>query len=171
MCAKIFIDCSGDGDLAAWAGALFEVGVITPAACCILLRCSVSTASIRKGRRGLASDPGADGKGRLPARIASRARLQIVRPQRSQPNGGLTLPSLRARRWQGDHPVRARRSHAWRDRRASPGHRGVRIPAYGARLREVLHRRPAAAARHPRNASRGRRLYALGEGRAWLRLV
>ena len=26
MRAKIFIDCSGDGDLAAWAGAPFEVG-------------------------------------------------------------------------------------------------------------------------------------------------
>src|SRR6266404_2293462 len=26
VCADIFIDCSGDGDLAAWAGARFEVG-------------------------------------------------------------------------------------------------------------------------------------------------
>ncbi len=48
---------------------------------------------------------------------------------------------------------------------------GLRIPAHGAGLRKILHRRPAAAARHPRNPPRGRRLHALGRGRARLRLV
>ncbi len=32
--ADIFIDCSGDGDLAAWAGAPFEVGDSARPACC-----------------------------------------------------------------------------------------------------------------------------------------
>ncbi len=47
----------------------------------------------------------------------------------------------------------------------------VRIPAHRAGVREILHRRPAAAARHPRNPAHRRRLYALGRGRARLRLV
>src|SRR4029078_8262692 len=82
--ADIFIDCSGDGDLAAWAGAPFEVGdnagsMLYPS----MMFCLNGIDPDRAGDawrtiRALMAEAEAAGTHRFPRKAA------IVRPQRSQ---------------------------------------------------------------------------------------
>ncbi|HOF17977.1 MAG TPA: FAD-dependent oxidoreductase [Phycisphaerae bacterium] len=53
--AKVYVDCTGDGDIAAWGGATFEkgdpaTGVMQPASLCFLLA-NVNTEAYLKGRK------------------------------------------------------------------------------------------------------------------------
>ena len=159
--ADIFIDCSGDGDLAAWAGARFEVGdnagsMLYPS---MMFRLNgidpekagdawrTIPALMEAGRSRRHASFSAQGRDRAAAALADRMAGQF------HPTG--------ARGRHRDQRARARRSHARRDRGPPPGGQRLQFPAHGAGLRKILHRRPAAAARHPRNPARGRRLYAL----------
>ena len=93
--ADIFIDCSGDGDLAAWAGAPFEVGdshghMLYPS---MMFR--LNGIDPDEGGRCLAHHPATDGAGRsrrhaqIPAQGRDRAAAAI-----RQSNGGSTSRSL-----------------------------------------------------------------------------
>jgi glycine/D-amino acid oxidase-like deaminating enzyme len=157
IAAGIFIDCSGDGDLAAWAGASCEVGDNAG---------SMLYPSMMFRLNGIDPEKAGDAWRTIPALMEKAEaagthhfprKAAIVRPQRSQIE------------WRVNFTQLARRSHARRNRWPPPGAQRLQFPAHGAGIRTVLHRRSAAAARHPRNAARGRRLYALGRGRVRLR--
>ena len=62
--AEIFIDCSGDGDLAAWAGAPYEVGDNAGSMLYPSMMFRLNGIDPGKGRRRLADHPRADGAGR-----------------------------------------------------------------------------------------------------------
>ena len=87
--ADIFIDCSGDGDLAAWAGARYEVGDNAGSMLYPSMMFRLNGIDPGKGRRGLADDPGADGsRPRPPAPIISRARPRSCGRSVRRSNGG-----------------------------------------------------------------------------------
>ena len=169
--ADIFIDCSGDGDLAAWAGAPFEVGdshghMLYPS---MMFRLNgIDPAKAGDAWRTipqLMEQAEAKGTHKFPRKAA------IVRPQRSQIEWRVNFTQLKrsdGSAINGLEPDDLTRGEIDGRRQAR---RRLRLPAHGARLRKILHRRSAAAARHPRDAARGRRLSALGRGRARLRLV
>ena len=82
--AAIFIDCSGDGDLAAWAGAPFEIGDGDGGMLYPSMMFRLNGVDPGRGRRGLADHPRTDGARRKPpARISFPRKGAIVRPQRS----------------------------------------------------------------------------------------
>jgi hypothetical protein len=80
--ANIYIDCSGDGDLAAWAGAPFEVGdnkghMLYPS---MMFRLGIDPEKAGEAWRTI---PALMEKRKPPARTNSRVRGAIVRPQKS----------------------------------------------------------------------------------------
>jgi hypothetical protein len=108
--ADIFIDCSGDGDLAAWAGAPFEVGdnnghMLYP--------------SMMFRLNGI--DPERAGE-------AWRTIPQLMDEALAK------FHPIEARGRQRHQRPRARRSHPRRDRRPPPGRAGIRILAHRAGL-------------------------------------
>ncbi len=87
--ANIFIDCSGDGDLAAWAGAPFEVGDNKGSMLYPLDDVPAQRHRSRKGGRRLADHSGADGAGRSRrhAQISAQGRDRAAAEVRRS-NGG-----------------------------------------------------------------------------------
>ena len=169
--ADIFIDCSGDGDLAAWAGARYEVGDNAG---------SMLYPSMMFRLNGIDPEQAGDAWRTIPALMeAAEAagthhfprKAAIVRPQRSQIEWRVNFTQLAREDGtaiNGLEPDDLTRGEIEGRRQAV---NAFSIFAHGAGVREILHRRPAAAARHPRNPPRGRRLYAERRRRARLRLV
>jgi FAD dependent oxidoreductase len=128
--AKIFIDCSGDGDLAAWAGAPFEVGANDG---------SMLYPSMMFRLNGIDPERAGDAWRTIPALMEKAEaagthrfprKAAIVRPQRS----GIEwrVNPTRARRRHRRQRARTRRSHARRDRWPPSGNPGLRVFAHGA---------------------------------------
>lgn len=91
--ASIFIDCSGDGDLAVWAGAPFEVGdnagsMLYPS---MMFRLN-GIDPAKAGTRGGAFQSGWRRR-KLPARTNSRARPRSCGRRNRRSSGGSTSPS------------------------------------------------------------------------------
>ncbi len=131
--AEIFIDCSGDGDLAAWAGAPFEIGdehghLLYPS---MMFRLN----GIDPDKAGeawrtipqLMEQAEAAGTHNFPRKGA------IVRPQRSGIEWRVNFTQLARRTGPPSTASIPTISPAARSR-AAPGDRGVRIPAHGAGL-------------------------------------
>ena len=92
---RFFIDCSGDGDLAAWAGAPYEVGdgkgnMLYPVA-----HVPHQRRRPREGRRGLEDDPAAHGGGRGGGHARFPRKKPIVRPQRNPLEWRANLTQIR----------------------------------------------------------------------------
>ncbi len=85
----IFIDCSGDGDLAVWAGAPYEIGDDAGGMLYPSMMFRLNGIDPVPGRRGSAHDPGADGGApRPPVPIHSRANQRSCGRRSRRSNGG-----------------------------------------------------------------------------------
>ena len=154
---RVFIDCSGDGDLAAWAGAPFERGdgaggMLYPT---MMFRVN-------------GVDPAAAGEAwkTIPALMDAAEKRgakfprkgAIVRPMKNPIEWRVNVTQMKRADGGAIDGTDADELSARRDRRPPPGHRVLRFPqARGARLRQRLHRRYAAADRHPRDPPHHRR--------------
>ena len=159
--ADIFIDCSGDGDLAAWAGAPFEVGDNDGSMLYPSMMFRLNGIDPEKAGEAWRTIPALMEKAEAAGTHKFPRKAAIVRPQRSRIEWRVNFTQLAREDGSavnGLEPDELTRGEIEGRRQAVTG---VRIPAHGAGLRKILHRRPAAAARHPRDPARGRRLYAL----------
>ncbi len=149
---RIFIDCSGDGDLAAWAGAPFERGdghggMLYPT---MMFRLN-------------GVDPAAAGEAwtTIPALMDEAEKRGVKFPAQGRDRAAAEESDRVARQRHADEEAgrqrarrhRRRRAVRRRDRRPPPGDAVLRVPqARGAGLRQLLCGRHPAAARHPRDA-------------------
>ena len=156
---RFFIDASGDGDLAAWAGVPWEKappidGMMYPS-----LMFRINGVDVGRGRAGpLADGRAADGRGRAGGHAHVPAQ-EADRPAAAQPARVAGQPDPAAdRRRRRDRRDRRRPAHAGRADRAAAGAGRVHVhPGPHARVRGLLHRRHRPADRHPRDPPDHRR--------------
>ena len=132
--AGIFIDCSGDGDLAAWAGAPFEVGDNAGGMMYPSMMFRLNGIDPEKAGDAWRTIPALMEKAEAAGTHRFPRKTAIVRPQRSAHRMAGEFYPARARGWHCGQRDRSRPDDARRDRRAAAGGAGVRIPAHGARL-------------------------------------
>jgi hypothetical protein len=151
--AGIFIDCSGDGDLAAWAGAPFEVGDNAG---------SMLYPSMMFRLNGIDPEKAGDAWRTIPALMEKAEaagthrfprKTAIVRPQRRQIEWRVNFTQLGARGRHGDQRDRAGPDDARRDRgrrQAVQAFEFLRtVPALKNPTSSIC-RRSSASARHAR---------------------
>jgi hypothetical protein len=168
--AGIFIDCSGDGDLAAWAGAPFEVGdnagsMLYPS---MMLRLNgidpEKAGDAWRTIPALMEKAEAAGTHRFPRKTA------IVRPQRHQIEWRVNFTQLAREDGtaiSGIEPDDLTRGEIRGRRQAVQAFEFLRtVPGLKNPTSSICRRSSASARR-----ARDRRLHAVGRGRARLRLV
>ena len=156
--ARTFIDCSGDGDLAHFAGVATEKGDAAGALLYPTLMFRVGNVDAARAGDAWRTIPERMDAGR------GRRRVPLPAPRRDRPAAEARLRVAGQR-----HPAEERRRQRHRRHRCAlalrrrgggpaPGGRLPALPArQGARLRGGLRARDRAAARHPRDPAAGRR--------------
>ena len=117
--ANIFIDCSGDGDLAAWAGAPFEVGDNAGSMLYPSMMFRLNGIDPEKAGEAWRTIPALMEKAEAAGTHQFPRKAAIVRPQRSQIEWRVNFTQLAREDGARGQRARARRSHARRDRRAA----------------------------------------------------
>lgn len=145
----MFIDGSGDGDLAAWAGAPFEVGdgagnMLYPSAMFRINDVQSERVDHAWSALGRLMEAAAERRGRPFPR-----KSPIVRPQRNSIEWRANLNSACSRRRDRHQRHRRTRPLARGNSGAQADRRHFRVPEDRARLRAVLRRRHRSANRHP----------------------
>ena len=121
--AGIFIDCSGDGDLAAWAGAPFEVGDNAGSMLYPSMMFRLNGIDPEKAGEAWRTIPALMEKAEAAGTHRFPRKTAIVRPQRSPDRMAGQFHPACARGRHGHQRDRTRRPHARRDRRAAAGDR------------------------------------------------
>jgi flavin-dependent dehydrogenase len=130
--ANIFIDCSGDGDLAAWAGAPYEVGddqghLLYPS---MMFR--LNGVDPQKAGEAWRTIPALMEKAEAAGTHKFPRKAAIVRPQRHDVEWRVNFTQVARRDGAAVNGLEP--DEMTRDRWTPPGDRGLRVPAHGARL-------------------------------------
>jgi hypothetical protein len=169
--ANIFVDCSGDGDLAAWAGAPFELGDNAG---------SMLYPSMMFRLNGIDPEKAGDAWRTIPALMEKAVAAgthqfprkgAIVRPQKSGVEWRVNFTQLARRDGRainGIEPDDLTRGEIDGRRQAIEAFEFLRtVPGFEKSY--IVDLPPAA--RYPRDAARGRRLHVERRGRARLRVI
>ena len=156
--ADIFIDCSGDGDLAAWAGAPFEIGDATGNMLFPTSMFRLNNVDPIEAGEAWRTIPDLMSKMERQGRYQFPRKGAIVRPQRHTNEWRINVTQLRNADGSAINGTDAEQLSRG-DRGAASGHRLLRFPPPGsAGLCQVLHRRHGATDRRARNAPHRRAL-------------